>query len=73
MVGGCGNILTVLSPWITELPLIGIAIKDRFLVYTTDIRILMAMLDYGTQAYILQGILFVYEGAIFENLMADFL
>lgn len=33
----------------------------------------MAMLDYGTQADILKGNLLGYKGAIFENLMADFL
>lgn len=58
---------------ITELPLSGNAIKDCFKVYTTDIGILMGMLDYGTQADILQGNLLGYKGAIFENLMADFL
>ena len=31
------------------------------------------MLDYGTQADILKGNLWGYKGAIFENLMADFL
>ncbi len=40
---------------------------------TTDIGILMGMLDYGTQADILKGNLLGYKGAIFENLMADFL
>ena len=34
---------------------------------------LVAMLDYGTQADILKGNLLGYKGAIFENLMADFL
>lgn len=58
---------------ITELPLSGNAIKDCFKVYTTDIGILMGMLDYGTQADILKGNLLGYKGAIFENLMADFL
>ncbi len=58
---------------ITELPLEGNAINDCFKVYTTDIGILMAMLDYGTQADILKGNLLGYKGAIFENLMADFL
>lgn len=42
-------------------------------MYTTDIGMLMGMLDYGTQANILQGNLLGYKGAIFENLMADFL
>ena len=58
---------------ITELPLEGNSIKDCFKVYTTDIGILMGMLDYGTQADILKGNLLGYKGAIFENLMADFL
>lgn len=58
---------------ITELPLEGNSIKDSFKIYTTDIGLLMAMLDYGTQADILKGNLLGYKGAIFENLMADFL
>lgn len=58
---------------ITELPLEGNSIRDIFKVYVTDIGILMAMLDYGTQADILKGNLLGYKGAIFENLMADFL
>lgn len=58
---------------ITELPLEGNAIQDCFKVYTTDIGLLIAMLDYGTQADILKGNLLGYKGAIFENLMADFL
>ncbi len=57
----------------TELPLDGNAIHDAFKLYTTDIGLLVAMLDYGTQADILQGNLLGYKGAIFENLMADFL
>jgi predicted AAA+ superfamily ATPase len=58
---------------ITELPLSGNSINDCFKVYTTDIGVLMGMLDYGTQADILKGNLLGYKGAIFENLMADFL
>lgn len=58
---------------ITELPLEGNSIKDCFKVYTTDIGVLMAMLDYGTQADVLRGNLLGYKGAIFENLVADFL
>lgn len=58
---------------IPELPLSGNAINDCFKVYTTDIGILMGMLDYGTQTDILKGNLLGYKGAIFENLMADFL
>lgn len=58
---------------IPELPLSGNAIEDCFKVYTSDIGILMGMLDYGTQSDILKGNLLGYKGAIFENLMADFL
>lgn len=57
----------------TELPLEGNAIKDCFKLYTTDIGLLVAMLDYGTQASVLKGDLLGYKGAIFENLFADFL
>ena len=58
---------------ITELPLDGNSINDCFKLYTSDIGLLVAMLDYGTQADILKGNLLGYKGAIFENLMADFL
>lgn len=63
----CYNTTTI------ELPLNGNAIKDCFKVYTRDIGILMGMLDYGTQADVLNGNLLGYKGAIFESLMADFL
>ena len=56
-----------------ELPLNGNAKSDVFKVYPTDIGILMAMLDFGTRADVLQGRLFGYKGAIFEGIMADFL
>ncbi len=58
---------------ITELPLEGNSMKDCFKLYTADIGLLVAMLDYGTQTDILKGNLLGYKGAIFENLMADFL
>ena len=58
---------------ITELPLEGNSINDCFKLYTSDIGLLVAMLDYGSQADILKGNLLGYKGAIFENLMADFL
>ena len=56
-----------------ELPLDGNADKDVFKVYLTDIGLLMAMLDPGTRADVLQGNLYGYKGAIFEGVMADFL
>jgi predicted AAA+ superfamily ATPase len=58
---------------VTELPLEGNAVSDCFKLYTTDIGLLVSMLDYGTQADILKGNLLGYKGAIFENLIADFL
>ena len=56
-----------------ELPLNGNAKGEVFKVYPTDIGILMAMLDPGTRADVLQGKLFGYKGAVFEGIMADFL
>lgn len=58
---------------ITELPLEGNSIEDCFKLYITDIGLLVAMLDYGSQVDILKGNLLGYKGALFENLMADFL
>ena len=56
---------------ITELPLDGNAIKDIFKVYMADTGLFVSMLEDGTQFDILQGNLFGYKGAIFENLIAD--
>ena len=58
---------------ITELPLDGNAIKDSFKVYMADIGLLVCMLEEGTAWSIMQGNLFGYKGAIFENLIADIL
>ena len=54
-----------------ELPLSGNAVEDIFKVYMTDIGLLMSMLEDGTQFDVLQGKLYGYKGAIFENLAAD--
>lgn len=54
-----------------ELPLAGNAIDDVFKVYMQDSGLLVSMLEDGTQFDILQGNLYGYKGAIFENLMAD--
>lgn len=54
-----------------ELPLDGNAIDDVFKVYMQDSGLLVSMLEDGTQFGILQGNLYGYKGAIFENLMAD--
>ena len=56
-----------------ELPLDGNAIDDVFKVYMTDTGLLISMLEDGTQFDVLQGNLYGYKGAIFENLAADFL
>ena len=68
-----GIIARCYNTTITELPLGGNAIEDCFKVYVTDIGLLLAMLDEGTRADVLGGNLLGYKGAIFENLMADFL
>ena len=56
-----------------ELPLAGNAIDNVFKVYMADTGLFVSMLEDGTQADILQGDLLGYKGAIFENLLADFL
>ena len=56
---------------ITELPLDGNAEEDTFKVYMKDMGLFVSMLEDGTQYDILQGNLFGYKGAIFENLIAD--
>ena len=56
---------------ITELPLDGNAEEDIFKVYMRDCGLFVSMLEDGTQYDILQGKLYGYKGAIFENLIAD--
>ena len=56
---------------ITELPLEGNAESNIFKVYMTDCGLFVSMLEDGTQFDILQGNLYGYKGAIFENLVAD--
>ena len=56
-----------------ELPLDGNADKEIFKVYMADTGLFTAMLEEGTQYDILQGNLYGYKGAIFENLVADML
>ena len=56
---------------ITELPLDGNVEKDIFKVYMQDTGLFISMLEDGTQFDILQGNLYAYKGAIFENLIAD--
>ena len=66
-----GIIIRCYNTYTTELPLSGNAKEDVFKVYPTDIGLLMAMLDPGTRADVLQGNLHAYKGAIFEGIMAD--
>lgn len=56
---------------ITELPLNGNAEEDVFKVYMQDCGLFVSMLEDGSQYDILQGNLYGYKGAIFENLIAD--
>ncbi len=56
---------------ITELPLDGNAEEDVFKVYMSDCGLFISMLEDGTQYDILQGNLYGYKGAVFENLIAD--
>ena len=56
---------------ITELPLDGNADKDFFKVYMSDCGLFVSMLEEGIQYDILNGNLYGYKGAIFENLIAD--
>lgn len=57
---------------IPELPLAGNVEPDSFKIYMTDIGLLVAMLEEGTQFDILHNRLYTYKGAIIENLIADF-
>lgn len=54
-----------------QLPLDSNAREDVFKVYMCDCGLFMSMLEDGTQFDVLQGNLLGYNGAIFENLIAD--
>lgn len=56
---------------IPELPLDGNAEDHVFKVYMCDCGLFVSLLEDGTQYDILQGQLYGYKGAIFENLVAD--
>ncbi len=66
-----GIIIRCYNLSITELPLDGNAEQDVFKVYMQDCGLFVSMLEDGTQYDILQGKLYAYKGAIFENLIAD--
>lgn len=56
---------------ITELPMEGNAIYDQFKVYMNDIGLFTGNLEEGTQFDVLNGNLYTYKGAVFENLIAE--
>jgi predicted AAA+ superfamily ATPase len=58
---------------IPELPLEGNAKSDTFKVYMCDTGLLMAMLEDGSQEDVIDGNLGIYNGAIYENIIADIL
>lgn len=57
--------------YMPELPLDGNANENIFKVYMQDTGLFVSMLEDGTQYDILQGNLYGYKGAVFENLVAD--
>ena len=65
IIARCYNLM------ITELPLDGNAEDNTFKVYMQDCGLFVSMLEDGTGFDILQGNLYGYNGAIFENLIAD--
>ena len=54
-----------------ELPLKTNIIEDQFKIYLADIGLLVAMNEKGTIRDILTDNLYIYKGAIFENLFAE--
>ncbi len=54
-----------------ELPFEGNARSDVFKIYMRDTGLLMAMLEDGSQADVMEGNLGIYKGAIYENIIAD--
>ena len=56
-----------------EFPLTAYASEDNFKLYMADTGLLIAMLDDGTNAQIIDGKLGIYKGAIFENIIAQIL
>ena len=56
-----------------QMPLNGNKDESSFKVYMADTGLLIAMLDRGTSAMVLNGELQIYKGAIFENVISDIL
>lgn len=57
---------------ITELPLEGNKIDEEFKVFMNDPGLLTSMFEDGTQLSILNGDLYTYKGALYENLVVSF-
>ena len=66
-----GIILRCNNLFIPQLPLSGNSNDEIFKIYISDSGLFISMLDDGTQYDILQGNLYGYKGAIFENLIAE--
>lgn len=54
-----------------DLPLEGNAVDSEFKVYMADTGLLVAMLEDGSQADVINGNLGIYKGALYENIVAD--
>lgn len=67
IINRCYNISSL------ELPLEGYKMQEHFKIYLSDIGLLISMLEKGTKENILNGNLGIYKGAIYENLVADFM
>ena len=65
IVNFCYNLRAV------QLPLEGNAMNDVFKVYMRDTGLLIAMLEDGSQADIIDGNFGIYKGAVYENIIAD--
>lgn len=68
-----GIICRCYNLFIPNLPLDGNADENVFKAYMADTGLFVSMLEDGTQADILNGNLYGYKGAVFENLVADIL
>lgn len=67
IVNMCVNLTTL------SLPLVVYAQNDYFKLYMADTGLLVAMLDDGTNAQIIDGDIGIFKGAIFENVVAQIL
>lgn len=61
----CNNLNTL------ELPLNGNSCEDIFKIYVTDTGLFVAMLEEGSMDNIINGDFKIYNGAIYENIIAE--